>query len=78
MSPFVLATASVLFTNYYVLFSYIYYLQFVFLENNVFIDGAQRKNTVYKFQLKSFENNRMTLFQVFLRKSEKLLIGRVS
>ena len=37
------------------------------------IDNVQRKNTVYTFQFKSFERNNVILFQVFLRKSEKLI-----
>ena len=54
------------------------YLQCLILENNIqtftVIDDFQRQNTVYAYQLKSFERNNGILFQVFLRKSEKLII----
>ena len=50
------------------------YLQCLFLiENNIITDDAQRTNTVYTYQLKSFEHKNVMLYQVFLRKSGKLI-----
>ena len=70
ISPYMLAIASILFSNYYARFCNVYYLQCLFLENNIITDDAQRKSTVYTFQLKSFEHSNLILFQVFLKKSE--------
>ena len=70
--PCVLVIASILFWNYYVLFHNFYYLQRLFLENNIIINVAQRKNTVYKFQLKSFEHNKGVLFRSLFQKKWKI------
>ena len=78
ISPYVLATASIQFSNYHALFYNVYYLQCLFLENNIITDDAQRKITAYAFQLKSFEHNNVILFQAFPNKSEKLISGRRS
>ena len=71
-----LAIASVLFSNCYAFFSNVYYLQCLFLENNIqtfaIIDSVQRQNTVYTFQLKSFKHNMIPL-QVFPRKKCSLI-----
>ena len=70
--PCVLVIASILFWNYYALFHNFYYLQRLFLENNIIINVAQRKNTVYKFQLKSFEHNKGVLFRSLFQKKWKI------
>ena len=63
--PCVLVIASILFWNYYALFR-------LFLENNIITNDAQRKNTVYKFQLKSFEHNKGVLFRSLFQKKWKI------
>ena len=63
--PCVLVIASILFWNYYALFR-------LFLENNIITNDAQRKNTVYKFQLKSFEHNKGVLFWSLFQKKWKI------
>ena len=63
--PCVLVIASILFWNYYALFR-------LFLENNIITNDAQRKNTVYKFQLKSFEHNKGVLFWGLFQKKWKI------
>ena len=70
--PCVLVIASILFWNYYALFHNLYYLQRLFLENNIITNDAQRKNTVYKFQLKSFEHNKGVLFWSLFQKKWKI------
>ena len=78
-SPCVLAIAAILSSNYYSLFYNVYYFQWLFLENDIrtftAIDDFQRENTVYIFQLKSFECNNAILFQFFLWKTEKFISG---
>ena len=58
-------------------FNNLYCMQFLFLKNNIrmiaVIDDVQRLNTVQTFQLKSCERNNLILFQVFRRKTEKLI-----
>ena len=66
--------ASTAFPNYYALFCNVCYLEYLFLDNIITKD-AQRKIIVYTFQLKSFEHNNLTFFQVFHRKSHKLITG---
>ena len=73
ISTYALVITSILFSNYYALFYNVYYLQCLFLENNITTDDAQRKKTVYTFQLKSLRHNNVILFQNFLRKREKLI-----
>ena len=48
---------------YSALFYNVYYLQCLFLENDIITDAVERKNIFYSFQLKSFEHNNVLLFQ---------------
>ena len=76
-SSCVLAIASILFSNYLVLFYNVHNWLCLFLESNIITNDAQKEITVYIFQLTSFEHNNLILFQFFLKKSDKL-IGRGS
>ena len=62
LHPVCLPIAPFLFSNYNKLFYNVYYLQYLLLENNITTDDAQKKITVYTFQLNSFEHKNVTLF----------------
>ena len=74
-STYALSIASILFSNCYAPFYNVYYLQCLFLENNIITDNIQKKNTAYAFPLRYFEQNNVILFLFFLRNSKKLISG---
>ena len=55
-----------------------FFKMFIICKTFTVTDDVQRKNNVYPFQLKSFEHNNMILFQVFLKRSKRLISGRGS
>ena len=71
-SHLVLAISSILFSNYYALFANVYYLQYLFSENNIITDDAQRRNTFYTFQTKSLHITARYFFKFFLEKIKNL------
>ena len=64
-----LAIASILFSNLLFTFlQYIFIAMFILTTKKAIIKEAQRKITVYTFQSKTFNHNKLVLFQFFSEK----------